>query len=67
VRERGGEWGEWELRDLEGASRGKEELTEEGISDGTEWAREVVRLGEAADRPPSRGEADTWPWLWLWL
>ena len=41
---------------------GKVELTVVGISEGTEWAREVVRLGEAADSP-SRGEA----WLETWL
>ena len=41
---------------------GKVELTVVGISEGTECAREVVRLGEAADSP-SRGEAwlETWP------
>ena len=55
----GMEWGEWEERDLEGVRRGKEELTEFGIREGTEWARLVVRLGEAAERPPRRGEAET--------
>ena len=73
VRDRGGEW---EGRDLEGVRRGKEELTEFGMREGTVWGREVVRLGEAAESAPRRGEAETWPWLldsslppamtWLW-
>ena len=70
VRERGGEWGEWEGRDLEGVRRGKEEVTVAGMSEGTEGtecAREVVRLAEVADSPPSRLEAWLWLWLWPWL
>ena len=35
MRERGGECGEWEGRDLEGVRRGKVELTEFGMSEGT--------------------------------
>ena len=52
------------MRDLAGVKMGKEEVTVVGISEGTECAREVVRLAEAAESPPSRGEApDTWlPW-----
>ena len=44
---------------------GKVEVTVVGISEGTECAREVVRLDEAAERPApaTRAEADTWPWL----
>ena len=36
VRESGGEWGEWEVRDLLGVRRGKVEVTVVGMREGTE-------------------------------